>query len=123
MLKEYMLGRMIGLLLIFCAEYLSTKQHVRHSSLRDRLVPDAGPIPAVQNLVCTVNTDCILNLQKINYRTRNSEYNPSKFCGVVMRIPEPKATAVILLERNMKQVLVLIIQKLGFQAGPGVPGR
>lgn len=43
----------------------------------------------------TVNLGCELNLQNINFRTRNSEYNPSRFHGVVMRIREPRCTALI----------------------------
>lgn len=31
----------------------------------------------------------------INFRTRNSEYNPQRFHGVVMRIREPRCTALI----------------------------
>lgn len=79
--------------------------------------------------MCTVNTDCLLNLQKINYRTRNSEYNPAKFCGVVMRLREPKATALIFSSGKIvvtgtkhessallaTRKFVRIIQKLGFQ--------
>lgn len=43
----------------------------------------------------TVNLGCELNLQNINFRTRNSEYNPARFHGVVMRIREPRCTALI----------------------------
>jgi len=49
----------------------------------------------IQNCVSTVNLGCELNLQNINFRTRNSEYNPSRFHGVVMRIREPRCTALI----------------------------
>lgn len=49
----------------------------------------------IQNCVATVNLGCDLNLQKINFRTRNSEYNPSRFHGVIMRIREPRCTALI----------------------------
>lgn len=38
---------------------------------------------------------CELDLKKINFRTRNSEYNPQRFSGVVMRILEPRTTALI----------------------------
>lgn len=48
-----------------------------------------------RNCVATVNLDCTLNLQSINFRTRNSEYNPSRFHGVVMRIRDPRCTALI----------------------------
>lgn len=49
----------------------------------------------IQNCVATVNLGCDLNLRKINFRTRNSEYNPSRFHGVIMRIREPRCTALI----------------------------
>lgn len=49
----------------------------------------------IQNCVATVNLGCDLNLQKINFRTRNSEYNPSRFHGVIMRIRDPRCTALI----------------------------
>lgn len=48
-----------------------------------------------RNCVSTVNLGCELNLQNINFRTRNSEYNPSRFHGVVMRIRDPRCTALI----------------------------
>nr|QBF54186.1 TATA-box-binding protein [Hermetia illucens] len=59
-----------------------------------------GPKDAVnsikmQNVVSTVNLGCDLDLQNINFRTRNSEYTPSRFHGVVMRIREPRCTALI----------------------------
>lgn len=49
----------------------------------------------IQNCVATVSLGIELNLQSINFRTRNSEYNPSRFHGVVMRIREPRSTALI----------------------------
>lgn len=56
---------------------------------------DAISSVKIQNCVSTVNLGCELNLQNINFRTRNSEYNPSRFHGVVMRIREPRCTALI----------------------------
>ncbi|XP_058818681.1 TBP-related factor [Topomyia yanbarensis] len=49
----------------------------------------------VKNCVATVSLGCELNLQTINFRTRNSEYNPSRFHGVVMRIRDPRCTALV----------------------------
>ncbi|XP_053697887.1 TBP-related factor [Sabethes cyaneus] len=49
----------------------------------------------VKNCVATVGLGCELNLQTINFRTRNSEYNPSRFHGVVMRIRDPRCTALV----------------------------
>ncbi|KAJ6648818.1 TBP-related factor [Pseudolycoriella hygida] len=56
---------------------------------------DAINAVQIQNCVSTVNLGCELDLQNINFRTRNSEYNPSRFHGVVMRIREPRCTALI----------------------------
>lgn len=63
-------------------------------------MPSAEPQDAInaikiQNCVATVNLGCDLNLRKINFRTRNSEYNPQRFHGVIMRIREPRCTALI----------------------------
>ncbi|XP_029709094.2 TBP-related factor [Aedes albopictus] len=49
----------------------------------------------VRNCVATVGLGCELNLQAINFRLRNSEYNPARFHGVVMRIREPRCTALV----------------------------
>ncbi|XP_070500504.1 TBP-related factor-like [Chironomus tepperi] len=67
--------------------------------LHHQLAP-SGPQEAIntikiQNCVASVALGCELNLQMINYRTRNSEYNPQRFHGVVMRIREPRCTALI----------------------------
>lgn len=45
--------------------------------------------------MASVALGCELNLQTINFRTRNSEYNPQRFHGVVMRIRDPRCTALI----------------------------
>lgn len=49
----------------------------------------------IQNCVASVSLGCELDLQQINFRTRNSEYNPQRFHGVVMRIREPRCTSLI----------------------------
>ncbi|XP_034943981.1 TATA-box-binding protein isoform X2 [Chelonus insularis] len=51
--------------------------------------------PVLQNVVSTVNLGIELHLMRINARTRNSEYNPVRFTGLVMRIRNPRATALI----------------------------
>ncbi|GLV33024.1 TBP-related factor [Carabus blaptoides fortunei] len=82
----------------------------------------------LQNCVATVSLGCQLNLQTINFRTRNSEYNPTRFHGVIMRIREPRSTALIFKSgkivctgaRTEENALLAskkfgrIIQKLGF---------
>ncbi|KAL1490020.1 hypothetical protein ABEB36_013932 [Hypothenemus hampei] len=82
----------------------------------------------LQNCVATVDLFTTLDLTLINARTRNTEYNPTRFHGVVMRIREPRATALIFKSgkivctgtRNEHDALLAskkfarIIQKLGF---------
>ncbi|EEB15045.1 trf2 protein, putative [Pediculus humanus corporis] len=92
------------------------------------LLLDSRPAITLQNVVATVNLMNELDLRKINFCTRNTEYNPSRFKGLVMRIREPKTTALIF--RSGKIVVTgaksedaallaarkyaRIIQKLGF---------
>ncbi|GJQ65454.1 hypothetical protein Trydic_g7559 [Trypoxylus dichotomus] len=82
----------------------------------------------LQNCVATVDLGCELNLMTINSRTRNSEYNPARFGGVIMRIREPRTTALIFKTgkiictgaRNEQDALLAskkftrILQKLNF---------
>ncbi|XP_069356570.1 TBP-related factor-like [Maniola hyperantus] len=49
----------------------------------------------LQNCISTVSLGCELKLLDIYCRTRYSEYNPSRFNGVVMKILEPRTTALI----------------------------
>jgi transcription initiation factor TFIID TATA-box-binding protein len=51
--------------------------------------------PKLQNIVSTVNLKCDLELRDIALKTKNSEYNPRRFAAVIMRIKEPKTTALI----------------------------
>lgn len=81
-----------------------------------------------RNVVNSLNLNCELDLRKIYSRTRNSEYNPSRFHGLVMRIREPKCTALIFRTGKVvctgagnEELALLaarkfarIIQKLGF---------
>ena len=52
-------------------------------------------MPKIQNVVSTVNMCCELDLKKIALKARNAEYNPKRFAAVIMRIREPKTTALI----------------------------
>lgn len=70
---------------------------IPHSSIQpvNPLSSESGLTLTLQNVVSTVSLGCELDLKKINFRTRNSEYNPQRFSGVVMRILEPRATALL----------------------------
>ena len=54
-----------------------------------------------RNIVCTVNLDCRLELKDIALRARNAEYNPKRFAAVIMRIRDPRTTALIFSSGKM----------------------
>ncbi|KAM2984986.1 hypothetical protein FF2_005444 [Malus domestica] len=93
----------------------------------------SGIVPTLQNIVSTVNLDCKLDLKAIALKARNSEYNPKacdRFAAVIMRIREPKTTALIFASGKMvctgakseeqsrlaARKYARVIQKLGFPA-------
>jgi transcription initiation factor TFIID TATA-box-binding protein len=47
------------------------------------------------NVTCTVNLGTQLDLKTIHQKTRNSEYNPRRFCAVIIRLRKPKTTALV----------------------------
>lgn len=89
-----------------------------------------GVAPVLQNVVATVNLNCKLDLRSIALRARNAEYNPKRFAAVIMRIRDPKTTALIFASGKMvvtgaksekaskiaSQRYAKIINKLGFNA-------
>lgn len=96
----------------------------------DRAKHPSGIVPTVQNIVSTCNLNCALDLKAIALRARNAEYNPKRFAAVIMRIREPKTTALIFASGKMvctgaksedmsklaARKYARIIQKLGFAA-------
>jgi len=57
--------------------------------------------PRVQNVVATVELGTVLDLKDITLRARNAEYNPKRFAAVIMRIRQPKTTALIFSSGRM----------------------
>mmetsp|Transcript_3133 Transcript_3133/g.9059 ORF Transcript_3133/g.9059 Transcript_3133/m.9059 type:complete len:250 (-) Transcript_3133:324-1073(-) len=96
----------------------------------DRDVHPSGIVPTLQNIVATVNLMCKLDLKNIALTARNAEYNPKRFAAVIMRIREPKTTALIFASGKMvvtgakteadgrlaARKYARVIQKLGFEA-------
>ncbi|XP_007948670.1 TATA-box-binding protein [Orycteropus afer afer] len=90
----------------------------------------SGIVPQLQNIVSTVNLGCKLDLKTIALRARNAEYNPKRFAAVIMRIREPRTTALIFssgkmvctgakseeLSRLAARKYARVVQKLGFPA-------
>lgn len=88
------------------------------------------PSPTLQNIVSTVNLGCPLDLKKIALHARNAEYNPKRFAAVIMRIRDPRTTALIFSSGKMvctgakseeasrlaARKYARIVQKLGFKA-------
>ncbi|XP_039248166.2 TATA-box-binding protein-like isoform X1 [Styela clava] len=88
-----------------------------------------GP-PMLQNIVSTVNLGCKLDLKKIALHARNAEYNPKRFAAVIMRIRDPRTTALIFSSGKMvctgaksetnsrlaARKYARVVQKLGFPA-------
>ncbi|KAH7652300.1 TATA-box binding protein [Dioscorea alata] len=87
-----------------------------------------GVTVTLQNIVSTSNLCCKLDLKVIAQQARNAEYNPKRFAAVIMRIKEPRTTALIFASgktvctgaKSEEQSLLAsrkyarIIQKLGF---------
>jgi transcription initiation factor TFIID TATA-box-binding protein len=55
----------------------------------------APPTCNLQNIVATFSLGTIVDLPKIALVARNAEYNPKRFAALIMRIREPKTTALI----------------------------
>uniref|UniRef100_A0A8C5SFR9 TATA-box binding protein like 2 n=1 Tax=Laticauda laticaudata TaxID=8630 RepID=A0A8C5SFR9_LATLA len=90
----------------------------------------SGIVPQLQNIVATVNLACKLDLKNIALHARNAEYNPKRFAAVIMRIREPRTTALIFSSGKMvctgakseeqsrlaARKYARVVQKLGFPA-------
>lgn len=56
---------------------------------------EAIPTPTIENIVSTAKLNCDLKLKEIAIQEVNTQYNPKRFSGLIMRIKEPKATSLI----------------------------
>lgn len=55
----------------------------------------------IQNIASTANLGVKLDLKKIALKCRNTEFNPRRFGAVIMRLREPRATALIFASGKM----------------------
>ncbi|XP_074311062.1 TATA-box-binding protein 2-like [Silene latifolia] len=92
--------------------------------------PSEIPVPTIQNIVSTVNLGCKLDLISIALHARNAEYNHKRFSAVIMRIREPRTTALIFASGKLvctgakseadskiaARKFARIVQKCGFPA-------
>ena len=116
------------------ADIIDSKQQLQQQQQQQQQQEDdgatSGIVPTLQNIVATVNLDCRLDLKTIALHARNAEYNPKRFAAVIMRIRDPKTTALIFASGKMvvtgakseddsklaSRKYARIIQKLGFNA-------
>lgn len=84
----------------------------------------------LQNVVATVNLGVPIDLESLSQKYRIAEYNPRRFQAVIMRIREPRTTALIFRTGKMivtgaKSIVdseiaskkyTAIVQKAGFAA-------
>lgn len=90
---------------------------------------ELSPSPRVENIMCTVNLGCKLDLRRIATHGCNVEYRPEKFNPVIMRLREPiKFSALIFTSgkivstgtktgdeaKKSARIVARKIQKLGF---------
>ena len=67
----------------------------KNTSNKNNFQNEISPIPIIQNIVSTVDLGCTINLNEVALQAQNSYYSPKKFSGLIMRIKEPKSTALI----------------------------
>lgn len=67
----------------------------------ERPLPTSGILPQIQNIVATCTLGCRLGLTHLAQHVRNAEYAPNRFAAVVVRIREPRTTALIFATGRM----------------------
>lgn len=85
----------------FCKKKENDKEIINTNSITKISTLNLGnqlekiPIPIIQNIVSTADLCCEMNLKEIALRAQNTIYNPKRFSGLIMRIKDPKTTALI----------------------------
>ena len=80
----------------------STNEQTKNVISKDLKIGNENKItPIIQNIVSTVELNCNLNLNEIALQLKNTYYNPKRFTGLIMRIKEPKTTALIFPNGNL----------------------
>lgn len=89
----------------------------------------------VQNMSATADLGVRLDLKQIALRCRNTEFNPRRFAAVIMRLREPRATALVFASGKLvitgtksthnsslaTQKMAYILERVGFQAKGYIP--
>ena len=71
------------------------------SKLKVDNIPTKDIVPKIQNIVCTADLNCKLNLKEIALQLENCNYNAKKFPGLSLKLKEPKTTGVLFSSGKM----------------------
>ena len=66
-------------------------------NMSDKTLPE----PVIHNMVATATLGMKLDLKSIATRANNAEFNPKRFPAVVLRIRDPKTTALVFSSGKM----------------------
>lgn len=61
-----------------------------------------GPVPHIANIVCGVDLNCRIDIAAAPLLMRNATCNPKRFPACVIRMREPKATALVFSSGKMQ---------------------
>ncbi|KAJ5076223.1 tata box-binding protein-like protein [Anaeramoeba ignava] len=106
--------------------HLDSMETPRESNKKTTIDPPS--LPTVENVVSTVSLGTELDLKDIALHARNAEYNPKRFSALIMRIRDPKTTALVFssgrivctgakdeeLSKTAARKYARIIQKIGY---------
>lgn len=68
---------------------------VRAVAHAESLLASRGIVPRFRNVVATSNLCVALDLKEIAMQARNAEYNPKRYSALIMRLREPRTTALV----------------------------
>jgi transcription initiation factor TFIID TATA-box-binding protein len=57
-------------------------------------LPDTAICPCIKNIVATLNLGVKIDLKVLAKKCKNTEYNPKRFTAAIIRLKEPKTTAL-----------------------------
>lgn len=77
------------------------EQQVQSQVIATTAFIPANAYPRVNNIVATVELSSRLSLRALSDRMNNCEYNPRRFSALVVRLKNPKATALIFASGKM----------------------
>lgn len=118
------------------SENIAQTEMTSEDVLMETMVPMAPfgsqtePLPILQNIVSTVNLCVPINLRQMALSCKNTEFNPRRLNAIIVRIREPRTTALIFASGKMvctgakneedsrlaSRKFARIVQKLGYDA-------